>query len=62
LALVVIVAVALVFRRRRGRTGAGLFAPITVLLGAALSLPAMLTIGIFVLPLVVLLAVACGSA
>ena len=62
-----VVAVALVWgsltwQRRHGRTGAGALAWTVVALLGAMSVLALLSIGILIVPLVVLLAVACALA
>jgi hypothetical protein len=62
LVAVVLVWAALLLRRRRHRYGAGPLAWTIVGLLGALAFVGMLTIGIFILPVVVLLAIACAAA
>ena len=54
--------VSLRWRRRHGHLDAGLLAWIVVVLLGVMSVLAMLSIGIFIVPLVVLLAAACANA
>ena len=62
LAAVALVSSALLWRRRRRRSGAGPLAWTVVGLLGALAFVGMLSIGIFIVPAVVLLALACATA
>jgi LPXTG-motif cell wall-anchored protein len=62
LAVVVLVGAMLMLRRRRRRHGAGPLAWTVVGLLGGFTFLAMLTIGIFIIPVVVMLAIACATA
>jgi hypothetical protein len=62
LVAVMLVWMSLKWQRRHYRLGAGVLAWIVVALLGALSLLALLSIGIFIVPLAVILAIACANA